>query len=181
MNTWTRAAVAAAVFIGAPAYAAPKPVELTAEQLSAVQFKTYSVPPKVAFGATVAALQTMGYVDINSSRDAGTISGITEAKAKTIYNIFWGFGKKKLTQKASLLVEEFGPSGSMIRLNLHINEMKARGIFGTSFSDGKLVRVGEPYADFWKSLDAEIGRRSPPPTPATTPVVPSVGAATSAN
>ena len=158
------AAVAlASAVLSSPGHTAPKPTELSAEQLSAYQTKTYSVPAKTAFSATVAALQTRGYIDINASRDAGTITGTTEAKAKTIYNIFWGFGKKKLTQKASLLIEENGVSGSMIRLNLHVNEMKSRGIFGTSFSDGKLVRYGEPYLDFWTHLDAEVARRSPGP------------------
>jgi hypothetical protein len=49
----------------------------------------------------------------------------------------------------------------MIRLNLHVNETKARGIFGTTFSDGKMVLVAQPYTDFWTVLDGEIARRAP--------------------
>jgi hypothetical protein len=160
--------------------AAPeKPVELAPVDLAVVQSKTYAVPASTLFSATVATLQTLGYVDINASKDAGTIAGTTEAKAKTIYNIFWGLGKKKLTQKASLLVEGHGASGSMVRLNLHLNEMKSRGIFGTSFSDGKLVRFAGPYQEFYAALDAEVARRTP--VTATSAAIPAQTAPTTSN
>jgi len=165
MKNYKSAALAASMLIAfsaVPSVAAPpKPVELSAAELAAHQTKTYAVPSKAAFGAVVAALQSMGYTDIASNRDSGTVSGVTEAKGKIFYNILWGFGKKKLTQKASLLVEENGETGAMVRLNLHVNETKARGIFGTSFSDGKIVRTAEPYTDFWTVLDGEIARRTP--------------------
>jgi len=165
MKNYKSAALAASMLIAfsaVPSVAAPpKPVELSAAELAAHQTKTYAVPSKAAFGAVVAALQSMGYTDIASNRDSGTVSGVTEAKGKIFYNILWGFGKKKLTQKASLLVEENGETGAMVRLNLHVNETKARGIFGTTFSDGKIVRTAEPYTDFWTVLDGEIARRTP--------------------
>ena len=165
MKNYKSAAIAASLLIAfsaVPSVAGtPKPVELSAAELAAHQTKTYAVPSKAAFGAVVAALQSMGYTDIASNRDSGTVSGVTEAKGKIFYNILWGFGKKKLTQKASLLVEENGETGAMVRLNLHVNETKARGIFGTSFSDGKIVRTAEPYTDFWTVLDSEIARRTP--------------------
>lgn len=151
----------ACLAVPSTAIAAEKPVELAPAELSAMQSKAYAVPANTLFSATVATLQTLGYVDINASKDAGTITGTTEAKAKTIYNIFWGFGKKKLTQKASLLVEGHGTDGAMVRLNLHLNEMKSRGIFGTSFSDGKLVRFAGPYQEFYAALDSEVARRTP--------------------
>ena len=173
MKNYKSAAIAASLLIAfsaAPAVAGtPKPVELSAAELAAHQTRTFAVPSKAAFGAVVAALQSMGYTDITSNRDSGTVSGMTEAKGKIFYNILWGFGKKKLTQKASLLVEENGATGSMVRLNLHVNETKARGIFGTSFSDGKIVRTAEPYADFWKVLDGEVARRAPAPAAAEQP------------
>ena len=165
-----------ATSLASPAMAEKKPVELSSTQLAAVQSKTYSVPSNVAFSSAIATLQTLGYVDINASKDAGTISAQTEAKGKIFYNILWGFGKKKLTQKASLLVEENGPGQSLVRLNLHVTETKARGIFGTSFSDGKLVKVAEPYDSFFTALNAEVARRSatlaPTAAPATTAPVP---------
>lgn len=126
----------------------------------------------MAFSASIAALQTLGYIDIVASKDAGTISGQTEAKGKIFYNILWGFGKKKLTQKASLLVEDSGSNRSLVRLNLHVTESKARGIFGTSFSDGKLVMVPEPYTTFFTALKAEIDRRTVPATTASVSTVP---------
>src|SRR5687768_11436554 len=92
--------------LASPAMAEKKPAELSSTQLAAVQSKAYPVPSNVAFSAAIATLQTLEYVDINASKDAGTISAQTEAKGKIFYNILWGFGKKKLTQKASLLVEE---------------------------------------------------------------------------
>ena len=155
--------------------AAEKPVEPSPAQLTAAQSRTYSIPASAAFSASIATLQTMGYVDINASKDAGTISAQTEAKGKIFYNILWGFGKKKLTQKASLLVEENGTSQSLVRLNLHVTETKARGIFGTSFSDGKLVKVAEPYDSFFTALNAEVARRTPTPPP----VAPSASTTTS--
>ena len=155
------ALAAGALCAAVPAHAAPKPVELSPTELAAVQNRSYNVPSSTAFSASVAALQALGYVDIVASKDAGTISGTTESKAKVIYNIIWGLGKKKYTQKASLLVEENGPGVALVRLNLHVNETKSRGIFGTAFSDGKLVRVADPYQDFYTALDGEITRRSP--------------------
>ena len=152
-----------------------QPAELSAAELSAVQAHSYAVPASVAFAATLSALQTLGYVDINASKDAGTISATTEAKAKVIYNIIWGLGKKKLTQKASLLIEDAGPDKSLVRLNLITSESKARGIWGTSFTDGKMVKVAQPYNDFFAALDAEVARRAPAPVaaiaPAPAPVV----------
>jgi hypothetical protein len=156
--------------------AAGKPVELSPMQLAAVQSKTYTVPAGTAFSASIATLQSLGYVDINASKDAGTISAQTEAKGKIFYNILWGFGKKKLTQKASLLVEDYGTNQAMVRLNLHVTETKARGIFGTSFSDGKLVTVADPYTAFFAALDGEVSRRGVPaaaaPVPATSMTTP---------
>lgn len=162
------AAVAVASFsLSAPAIAGGPP-ELSSAELSQVQSRRYSLPPKTAFNAVLSTLQTLGFVDINADRESGTVSAITDAKAKTIYNIFWGFGKKKWTQKASLLVEEEG-TGSRVRLNMMLSETKARGIFGTSFTDGKLVRHGEPYQNFFRALDAEITSRGG--TPNTTSVM----------
>lgn len=165
------AAMMLAVNVPAAAIAADKPVELTPAELSTVQNQRIDLPSDMAFGATLATLQTLGYVDIQASRDAGTISGITESKAKVIYNIIWGLGKKKLTQKASLLIEPAGPTASLVRLNLHVNETKSRGIFGTSFSDGKLVRYRDPYVEFHNALTAEVARRKAgmAPVPAVTP------------
>lgn len=160
------------------ALAEQKPVELSATELAAVQAKTFAVPVNTAFSASLATLQTLGYIDINASKDAGTISAQTEAKGKIFYNILWGFGKKKLTQKASLLIEENGPGASLVRLNLHLTESKARGLFGTSFSDGKLVKVEEPYASFFAVLQAEVARRA---VPAATPVMTTPAAAATSN
>ena len=171
-NFLVATASAVAATSATPAVAGPKPVELAAAELTTAQTRTYNVPANIAMNASVAALQTLGYVDIVASKDAGTVSGTTEAKAKVIYNIFWGFGKKKYTQKASLLVEDNGGAATVVRLNLHLNESKSRGIWGTSFTDGKLVRIGEPYAEFYQALDAEVARRAPanPAAAALTPI-----------
>lgn len=139
---------------------AEKPVELAPAELAAVQAHNYPVPANVAFSAAISALQTLGYMDINASKDAGTISAQTEAKGKMIYNILWGVGKKKRTQKASILVEENSATQTRVRLNLLEAESKSRGLFGTAFSDGKIVKVAEPYSAFFTALDAEVARRS---------------------
>jgi len=139
---------------------ADKPVELAPAELAAAQARTYPVPANVAFSSAISALQTLGYMDISASKDAGTISAQTEAKGKMIYNILWGVGKKKRTQKASILVEDNGGAQARVRLNLVEAESKSRGLFGTAFSDGKLVKVGEPYSAFFTALDAEVARRS---------------------
>jgi hypothetical protein len=135
------------------------PPELTPTEMATVQSHRYSVPSKAAFGAVLSTLQTLGYVDINADKDSGTVSAITDAKAKTIFNVFWGFGKKKWTQKASLLIEDDG-AGSRVRLNMMLSETKSRGIFGTSFTDGKIVRFAAPYQEFFQVLDAEMAQRS---------------------
>jgi len=153
------AVVAATATLSTPAFA-DKPAELSASQLGAVQARQYNVPSDVAFKAAISTLQSMGYMDIQASKDAGTIEGVTESKAKIIYNIFWGFGKKKLTQKAAVLVEDNGPSGTLVRLNLLVAQTKARGIFGHSFSDGQMVKTAEPYNDFFAALDAEVKDRA---------------------
>lgn len=152
--------VPAALMMAMPAVGADKqaPVELSAAELAALQSKTYDVPFKVMFPATISTLQSLGYLNINASRDAGTISAETEAKGKIIYNIIWGFGKKKRTQLASLFVEEIGSSRSTVKLNLTINEAKSRG-FNNAFTDGTLVRQADPYKDFFASLDTEVQRR----------------------
>jgi len=142
--------------VNSPAVAAPP--ELLPAPLSAVQSHRYSVRSDVAFRASLAALQTLGFEDIEANRDAGTISAVTDSKAKTILNIFWGFGKKKWTEKAQILVEDYG-GGSQVRLNLSLKETKARGIFGTSFTDGQLVRDAPPYQQFFAALDAEVAQR----------------------
>src|SRR4249919_3578721 len=110
-----------------PAIAAsqPKPAELSATDLAAFQTRTYPASFGTLFPAAISTLQTLGYLNISASKDAGTISAETEAKGKIIYNILWGVGKKKRTQQASLLVEETGPGRSMVKLNLTVNESKS--------------------------------------------------------
>ena len=162
------AACALAVSSTTAAYAGDKPVELSATELAAAQSRAYNVPSNVAFSATIAALQTLGYVDITASKDAGTISAVTETKGKIIYNILWGVGKKKMTQKASLLVEDSGANRSQVRLNLIVAETKQRGLWASSFTDGKLVKTAEPYGTFFTALDSEIARRVVP-APAAAP------------
>jgi hypothetical protein len=135
----------------------PKPVELSESEIATLQSKSYEVGYDVLFPAVMATLQSTNYVNINASKDAGTASAETEAKGKLIYNIFWGFGKKKRTQLASIFMEPTA-SGSTLRLKLSVIEAKSRGI-GSSVSDGQPVKFGEPYRDFYVALDAEIERR----------------------
>lgn len=178
MKLFIRIAAAIAVAsVGLSAQAiAGGPPEVTPTELAQLQSHRYSVPPKAAFSAVLSTLQTLGYVDINANKDAGTVSAITDAKAKTIFNVFWGFGKKKWTQKASLLVEEDG-AGTRVRLNMMLSETKARGIFGTSFTDGKLVRFAAPYQEFFQILDAEMAQRGAVARAAPTPAVTTIAAA----
>lgn len=156
------AAVLATGLAGSPAISSAKnekPVELTGSALMAAQTKVYTAPVTIAFPATIAALQTLNYLNITASKDAGTISGETEAKGKIIYNILWGVGKKKRTQLASLLVEQTSSTQTVVKLNLSINESKSRGFMGNSFKDGQIVKFAEPYQDFYVALDTEIARR----------------------
>lgn len=179
MTKFAAAFSLAAASVASAAMAADKPVELSATELAAAQERTYSVPSNVAFTASISALQTLGYIDINASKDAGTISAVTEAKGKIIYNILWGVGKKKRTQKASILVEEYGSNQARVRLNLLEAESKSRGLWATAFTDGKIVKVAEPYTAFFTALDAEVARRAaatpvaaPAPAPIAVPATP---------
>lgn len=158
------AAFALTTLIVPSAAFAETPALLAPAELAAAQARNYSVPAETAFAASISALQTLGYIDINASKDAGTISAQTEAKGKIIYNILWGVGKKKRTQKASILVENAGPNQARVRLNLLEAESKSRGLWGTAFTDGKLVQVAEPYNAFFAALDAEVSRRSAAPS-----------------
>lgn len=151
------AAALAVASVGSMANAAP-PTNLTTTELRDVQMRHYGSPPHVTFNAAIATLQGMGFVDINANRDAGTISAVTDSKAKTILNIFWGFGKKKWTEKASIFVED-DTAGTAVRLNLMVSETKSRGLSGNSFTDGQIVRAPDPYIDFFHALDGEIARR----------------------
>ena len=143
-----------------------KPVELSEAALAALQSHDYDVSYEVLFPAVMSTLQSLGYMNITASRDAGTASGETEAKGKVIYNIIWGFGKKKRTQRASIFMEPQGAGKSVLKLRLTLVESKSRGVVGSGFSDGEPVKVGEPYDIFYTALGAEVARRGGKVTPA---------------
>lgn len=145
--------------VAAVAKDATKPVELSAEELATRQSKTYDAPYEVLFPAVMATLQSNGYTNVNASRDAGTATAQTEAKGKVIYNIIWGFGKKKRTQMASIFMEPVGKVRSRLRINLTIVESKQRGFIAQGISDGVPVKVAEPYDAFLTTLDTEIAMR----------------------
>lgn len=155
---------ALAVASASPAFAGEKKektVELSATELAAIQTKSYDTTFATAFPATISTIQSLGYLNINASKDAGTITAETEAKGKVIYNIIWGFGKKKRTQLSSIFIEETNPGKTVIKLNLLISESKSRG-FSNSFKDGQIIKTAEPYKQFFDALDAEIARRTTP-------------------
>lgn len=138
-----------------------KAPELSAGQLSEMQTRTFAAPSAVVMSSAVAALQGQGYMDIAASKDAGTVSGHTDAKSKLMFNIIWGLGKKKLTQTAQFLVEEVRPGQTTLRLNLFLNESKTRSIIlGNRMTDATLVKVGEPYTELMNAVSAEVGKRA---------------------
>jgi len=150
----------------------PKPVELSAVELAALQKREIPAGVDIVFRSSISALQEMGYVNINASKDAGTITAETDAKSKLVYNIFWGFGKKKLTQLASVFVEPISPTLTRMSIKLQTVEAKAR--MGSSYSDGKPVAFAEPYnafyADFEKALSVRTAEAAAPVAePAATP------------
>lgn len=164
MKKSVAAACAAIMLVVSPQVASAKeakakPVELSQSEIAALQSKTYDVPYEILFPSVISTLQSTGYLNINASRDAGTVTAETEAKGKVIYNIIWGFGKKKRTQLASLFMEPAGAKRSKLNLKLSVMEAKSRG-FGGSFSEGQPVKIGEPYQNFYTALDAEVARRS---------------------
>ena len=135
----------------------PKPVELGEAELATLQKREIPASTDVVFRSSIAALQEMSYVNINASKDAGTITAETDAKSKLVYNIFWGFGKKKLTQVASVFVEPTSPTTTRISVKLQTVEAKAR--MGSSYSDGKPVLFGEPYKAFYAEFDKALAVR----------------------
>ena len=152
----------------------PKPVELSEVQLDALQKREIQGGVDIVFRSSISALQEMGYVNINASKDAGTITAETDANSKLVYNIFWGFGKKKLTQVASIFVEPISPALTRMSIKLQTVEAKAR--MGSSYSDGKPVAFAEPYnafhAEFDKALAVRMAETTPvaPIAPAAEPV-----------
>ncbi len=135
----------------------PKPVELSESELATLQKREIPAGTDVVFRSSISALQEMSYVNINASKDAGTITAETDAKSKLVYNIFWGFGKKKLTQVASVFVEPISPTMTRISVKLQTVEAKAR--MGSSYSDGKPVVFGEPYKAFYVECDKALAVR----------------------
>lgn len=145
--------------VAAPAAAGKdEPPKLTEEQLRPFQQREFAMSSDALFVAAVSMLQAEGYRDINANRDAGTISAQTEAKSKLIYNIFWGFGKKKLTQIASIFIEPRGNGMTRLRVGLSTVETKSR-LYGVSSSDGTPVPYAQPYADFFATLEREVALR----------------------
>lgn len=147
----------------------PKPVELSESELATLQKREIAAGTDVVFRSSISALQEMSYVNINASKDAGTITAETDAKSKLVYNIFWGFGKKKLTQVASVFVEPVSPTLTRISVKLQTVEAKAR--MGSSYSDGKPVQFGEPYKAFYAEFDKALAVRmaeATAPAPAAT-------------
>jgi len=144
------------------------PVELSEVELSALQKREIPVGVDVVFRSSISALQEMGYVNINASKDAGTITAETDAKSKLVYNIFWGFGKKKLTQLASVFVEPISPT--LTRLSIKLQTVEAKSRMGSSYSDGKPVAFAEPYnafyVDFEKALSVRTAEAAAPVAPA---------------
>ncbi|MGN6538032.1 MAG: hypothetical protein ACTHKQ_20165 [Mesorhizobium sp.] len=156
------AAMAISLVVPASAIAKDKVPELSASELAAAQSRTYNAPINEVFASAIAALQAQGYLDIQASKDAGTISGHTDAKSKLMYNIFWGLGKKKYTQTAQFLVEEIHPGQTTLTLNLFLNESKTRSIvFGKKATDATLIKQGQPYADLLANVDQQVARRAP--------------------
>ncbi|HJS12070.1 hypothetical protein [Sphingopyxis sp.] len=149
----------------------PKPVEMSEVELAALQKREIPSGVDVVFRSSISALQEMGYVNINASKDAGTITAETDAKSKLVYNIFWGFGKKKLTQLASVFVEPISPTLTRMSVKLQTVEAKAR--MGSSYSDGKPVVFAEPYNAFYTEFEKALSVRT---VEAAAPVAPAAGA-----
>lgn len=169
-RNFTAAVLSAALLASPVAVAAKdaKPVELSDTEIAAIQSRNYDVSYDVLFPSVMSTLQSLGYMNVVASRDAGTASGETDAKGKVIYNIIWGFGKKKRTQRASIFMEPQGAGKSVLKLRLTLVESKSRGIIGSGFSEGQMVKVSEPYDIFYTALGAEVARRGGAVTPAET-------------
>ncbi|THD36737.1 MAG: hypothetical protein E7773_06985 [Sphingomonas sp.] len=169
--------LAVAPVVAAPAMAKDKVPELSTAQMNEIQGRTYSASAAQVMASAVAALQSAGYMEITANKDAGTVSGHTDGKSKLMYNFFWGFGKKKMTQTAEFLVEELTPGHTTLRLNIFLNESKTRSIiFGNRMTDASLIKVAEPYQTLLDSVSAEVGKRGGTMTPAVaaTAVAPAV-------
>lgn len=136
----------------------PKPVELSEVELATLQKREIPVGVDVVFRSSISALQEMGYVNINASKDAGTITAETDAKSKLVYNIFWGFGKKKLTQLASVFVEPISPT--LTRMSVKLQTVEAKSRMGSSYSDGKPVAFAEPYSAFYTEFEKALSVRT---------------------
>jgi len=183
------AALLIAAFSGA-AQAADKKSQMSTLELQAVQSHDFEAPKDEVFGAVMTVLQDAGYRIQAGEVQTGLITGVGSSQAKLTYNLFWGFGKKKLSPMVSAFIEKMGP-GSRVRLNFVMAKVKST-VYGSQPEDEEPVTDVAVYKDAFEKIEQALfvrqamntSKPAPAPAPASEsvpvvrPVTPAAATAT---
>ena len=135
---------------------------MTGLALQQIQSRDLETTPDIAFPAVMTVLQDSGFRILTADKSTGLISAVGSAEAKTTYNIWYGFGKKKQVPAVSVFIESRGPSITRVRLNFVISTAKSR----SSFSDEKPVTDPSTYKDAFERIEKEVFTRQAMAVPA---------------
>lgn len=147
-------AVSALAIVATPALAEKKP-QPTGLELQQIQSRDYEHGPNTVFPAVMSVLQDSGYMIQSADKDTGLITAQASTESKTNYNLFWGFGKKKLTPIVSAFIDQRGPNLTKVRLNFVLSKTKSR-IYGMSSADEEMITDPVVYRDAFEKIDKAI-------------------------
>lgn len=171
MKAYLVAAIAALSLAATPALAEKKP-QPTGLELQQIQSRDYEHGAGTVFPAVMSVLQDSGYMIQSADKDTGLITAAASTQSKTNYNLFWGFGKKKLTPIISAFIDQRGPNLTKVRLNFVLSKTKSR-IYGVSSADEEMITDPAVYRDAFEKIDKAIfvrtavdGVVAPAPMPA---------------
>ena len=129
-------------------------------ELQQIQSHDFESEKKLTFSSVMSVLQDAGYRIQAADLETGIITGVASSKGKMNYNLFWGFGKSKLTPIVSSYIEEISPQLTRVRLNFVMAKVKST-IYGSQPQDEEPITDPKTYQDaFEKIAQAVFVRQS---------------------
>ena len=129
-----------------------KEAPLTGLALQQIQARDFETTTDVLFPSVMTVLQDSGYRISEADKNTGFITGVGSQESKTTYNIFWGFGKKKLVPMVSVFVEQRGPGVARARLNFVMSKAKSRKVY----TDETPITDPAVYKDAFERIEKEL-------------------------